>query len=79
MSVKAHCSSVIPFSECDISFPTSVVLDILCTGFEVFKVMRIHDAVWVRTPHSLVHSSEYFGGVFWACLHRPSRDEGSMF
>jgi len=28
----------------------------------VSKVVRIHDMVWVRTPYSLVHSYECFGG-----------------
>jgi hypothetical protein len=48
------------------------------TGFEVPTVVRIHNAVWARTPCSLVHGYEYFGGAFWVCLHRHSEDGGSM-
>jgi hypothetical protein len=36
------------------------------TGFEVLTVVKIHMAVWVRTPCSLVHDYECFGGAFWA-------------
>jgi hypothetical protein len=41
------------------------------TGFEVLKVVRIHNAIWVRTLYSLV--------VNVLCpFHRPSKDGGSM-
>jgi hypothetical protein len=46
------------------------------TGFEVLTVVRIHIVVWVRTPYSLVHGYECFGGAFWGCLYRQS-EEGS--
>ena len=47
------------------------------TGFEVFKVMRIHNAISVRTSHCVVPTCECFEGSLSACLHRLSRDEGS--
>jgi hypothetical protein len=49
------------------------------TGFEVLTVVRIHNAVWVRTPYSLVHGYECFGGAFSVCLRRQSEDGGSMY
>jgi hypothetical protein len=42
-------------------------------GFVVLKVVRIDNAVWVKTPYRLVHGYECFGGAFWVYLHRPSR------
>jgi hypothetical protein len=48
------------------------------TGFEVHTVVRIHNAVCVRTPRSLVHGYECFGGAFWVSLHRQTEDGGSM-
>jgi hypothetical protein len=47
------------------------------TGFEVLTVMRIHNAVWVRTLCSLVHGYECFAGPFWVCLHRQLENGGS--
>jgi hypothetical protein len=47
------------------------------TRFEVLKEAKIHNAVWVRTPCSLVHAYECFGGVFCVYLHRSSKDGGS--
>jgi hypothetical protein len=44
------------------------------TGFEVLTVVRIHNAVRVRTPCSLVHGYECFGGGIWVCLHRQSEN-----
>jgi hypothetical protein len=48
------------------------------TGVEVLTVVRIHSAVWIRTPCSLVHGYECFGEEFCVCLHRQSEDGGSM-
>jgi hypothetical protein len=44
-------------------------LELFCTGFEVLRVVWIHNAVWVRTQYSLVLVFKRFGGAFWACLH----------
>jgi hypothetical protein len=52
---------------------------IVGTGFEILKVVRIHIVGWVRTPFSLVHGYECFGGAFCVCLHRASEDGDSMF
>jgi hypothetical protein len=41
-------------------------------------VMRIRNAVWVRTLCSLVHGYERFGEALWVCLGRLSEDGGSM-
>jgi hypothetical protein len=41
-------------------------------------VVRIHNVMWVRTPCSLVHGNEGFGGAFWVCLRRQLEDGGSM-
>lgn len=45
-----------------------------CTGFEVHKVVRIYNAVWVMAPCSLVRGYECSGEAFWVCLHRLSKD-----
>ena len=50
----------------------------LGTVFEVLKVLTIYDAVWVRTPYSLVHVNECSGGSFWVNIHKQSKDGGSM-
>jgi len=52
---KVYCSSLIQFSECDISINV-LVLNNFGTGFEVLTVVRNHNAVWNRTPYSLVHT-----------------------
>ena len=60
---KKHTAlSVIKFSQFDIS----IVLYILWYRIEVLTVVRIHN-VWVRTPYSLVHGYECFGGALWNC------------
>jgi hypothetical protein len=46
----------IRFSQCVISIYTSVVLNVFCsTGFEVLTVVRIHNAIWIRTLYCPVH------------------------
>ena len=52
---KIYCSSIIQFSQCDISINVSV-LNNFGTGFEVLTVVRNHNVVWDRTPYSLVHT-----------------------
>jgi hypothetical protein len=37
-------------------------------------VVSIHNAVWVRTPCSLIHGYECFGEQFWVCLYRLLED-----
>jgi hypothetical protein len=37
-------------------------------------VVRINDAVWGRTPYSLVRGYDHNRGTFWVCLHRLSTD-----
>jgi hypothetical protein len=61
-------------------FPSTLYLFFIFfgTGFEVLTVVRIHNAVWVRTPFCLIHGYECFGGAFWINLHRKSEDGGSM-
>ena len=54
--------------------PPKLFLIFYGTGFEVFKVMRVYNAVWVRTLYHLVYSSEYFVKAFWAYLCRLSRE-----
>jgi hypothetical protein len=67
---KKHTAfPVIQFSQSDIFVHTSLVLMYVGTGFEVFTVVRIHVAVWVRMLCTLVHGYECFGGAFWVCLH----------
>ena len=41
-------------------------------------MVTIYNVVWVMTPYNLLHGYECFGGALWACLHRPSEDEGRM-
>jgi hypothetical protein len=65
-----------PFYQHDTSIQNLLVLYILLYGFEVLTVVRIHNAVWVRTPRSQVHGCESSGGAFWVCLYRQSQDGG---
>jgi hypothetical protein len=76
---KKH-TILLEFSFCNATFPSTLQLFLIFLGtrVEVFKVDRIHNAVWFRTPYSLVHGYECFGGAFWAYLHRLSEDRGSM-
>ena len=39
-------------------------------------MLRIHNAVWVRTSYNLIHGYKYSGGVFRIYLHGPSEDGG---
>ena len=74
---KMYCPSVIQFS--NVTFPS--VLELLIffgRGYLVLTVVRIHNVVRVRKLYSFVHGYECFGGAFWACLHTPSKDGGSM-
>jgi len=64
----------IQFFQRDISTYTFVIL----TLFEVLRIVRIHNAVWVRTSHNVVHSYKYSGSAFWIYLHGPSEDGGCM-
>jgi hypothetical protein len=41
-------------------------------------MVKIYNAVWVRTPCYLVHGFECFGGALWVCLHRQSEDGDSV-
>jgi hypothetical protein len=69
------CNSVFPVCHFDWCFTCSLysfVQDL------VFAVVRIHNAVWVRTPCSLIHGCECFGGACCICLHRHPEDGGSM-
>jgi len=50
----------IQFFQRDISTYTFVIL----TLFEVLRIVRIHNAVWVRTSHNVVHSYKYSGSAF---------------
>jgi hypothetical protein len=62
-----------------VTFPSTLQFLILfCTGFEVLKVVRIYNAVWVRTLYSLVLVYECSGEALWVCLHRPSNDGHRM-
>ena len=70
--ILLFCNSV--FAMWPSMFQFSVIFGM---EFEVLRVVRIHNVVWVR--HLLVwyvHINEWFGGAFWFCLHRPS-DDGS--
>ena len=52
-----------------------VILNFFGTGIEVLTVLRIYNAICVRTPYGLVHGyEECFGGAFWVYLHRPPED-----
>ena len=46
------------------------------TDFEVLTVVMFHNAIWVRTPYSLVNGYECFRGAFWAYLLWLSKDGG---
>jgi len=50
-----------------VTFPSTLQLFVIFfgTGFEVLKVVRIYNTVWVRTPYSLIYGYEYFGTAFW--------------
>ena len=50
------------------------LLIFLGTGLEVVIVVWINNAAWVRTPYSLVHGYECFGGEFWMYIYRPLKD-----
>jgi uncharacterized membrane protein YobD (UPF0266 family) len=62
------------------TFPSTLYMSFIFfgTGFEVFTVVRIYIAAWVRTPSSLMHDYGYFGGAVWVCLHSQLEDSGSM-
>jgi len=61
------------------AFTVQLFLIFVGTEFEVLTVVSIHNVVWMWTPYSLAHSYECFGGAFfWVCLHRSSRDGGSI-
>ena len=49
------------------------------TVFDVLTVVMIHNAVWVRTPCSLVHGWECFGEAFCICLHKHLENEVCRF
>jgi hypothetical protein len=73
--ILLFCISFFP----KVTFPSMLQFIIfLGTVFEVLKVLTIYDAVWVRTPYSLVHVNECSGGSFWVYIHRQSKDGGSM-
>jgi len=78
VSVKTYCSSVVQFSSLTFAFTIHLFLIFLGTEFKVLTEVRICNAVWVWTPCSLVHGYECFGGAFWACLYRLSKDGGSI-
>jgi hypothetical protein len=44
-----------------VTFPSILPLFFIFFGtrFEVLTVVRVHNAVWVKTPCSLVHGYEY--------------------
>lgn len=72
VSVKTYSSTVIQFTQHDISIYTSI------TGLEALIVVWIPIAGWIRTPYSLVHDYECFGGAFSIYLYRPSKDEDCL-
>jgi hypothetical protein len=68
-------------TSCNWVFPTWLpsTLHLLFIFFDTgFEVVRIHIAVWISAPCSLVHGYGYFGGSVWVCLHRQSEVGGSM-
>jgi hypothetical protein len=56
-----------------------ITLHGLGIGMEVLTVVRIHNAVWFRTPCSLLHDYECFGGALLICLHRLSEDGDGIY
>lgn len=64
----------IQFFQRDIFTHTFVILNL----FEVLRVVRIHNTVWVRTSYNLIHGYKYSGGTFRIYLHGPSEDGGCM-
>ena len=73
-TIHLFCNSLFP----NVTFPAMLQFIIfLGTVFEVLKVL-IYNAVWVSTPYSLVQAYECSGGSFWVCIHRQSKDGGSM-
>jgi hypothetical protein len=66
-----RCTALLQPTFLNVTFPSTLQLFLLffATRFEVLTLVRIHNAVWVRTPHSLVvmnvleeHSASTFTG-----------------
>lgn len=59
------------FGVMNVTFSSSLQLFFIFFGteFEVLTVLMFHNAVWGRTPYSLVHGYECFRGAFWVYLH----------
>jgi len=59
------------FSVMNVTFSSSFQLFFIFCGteFEVLTVVMFYNAVWVRTPYSLVHGYKYFREAFWVYLN----------
>jgi hypothetical protein len=68
-SVFIKHTALLYFSLPNMTFPSTLHLffTFVGPGFEVFTVLRIHNAVWVRILSSLVHGYECFARVFCVC------------